>query len=136
MKPPEDFLAEAEILILEREGRITCLTNQIEILESQGYEALAAHSRQLLAMVQQNLAISQDNVRLMRKVRGLDSESHVFPRLAADRPHAGRSPPDASGRVSRSRFIVEQIIPEGAGVRRRDGRQSLPVGDDAKSAAD
>jgi hypothetical protein len=70
MKPPEDFLAKAEKLILEREERITCLTNWIGILEFQGYQALAARQRQLLAMIQQNLVISQDNVRLMRKARG------------------------------------------------------------------
>ena len=87
MKPPEDFLAKAEKLILEREERITCLTNWIEILVSQGYGDLAARPRQLLAVMQQTLAISQDNVRLMRKARGQDSEAHIFLRFsAADRP--------------------------------------------------
>jgi hypothetical protein len=41
----------------------------------------------LLAVMQQTLAISQDNVRLMRKARGQDSEAHIFLRFsAADRP--------------------------------------------------
>jgi hypothetical protein len=93
MKPPEDPLAKAEKLVVEREGRITCLTNWIRILESQGCEALAARPRQLLAMIQRNLAIAQDNLRLMRKARGLESESHIFLRFsAADRPHTAECP--------------------------------------------
>lgn len=93
MTPPEDFLARAEKIIVEREGRITCLTNWIRILESQGCEALVARPRQLLAMIQQNLALSQHNLRLMRKVRRLESESHIFLRFsAADRPHTAECP--------------------------------------------
>jgi hypothetical protein len=137
MKPTEDFLAKAEKLVAEREGRIICLINWIEILESRGYGTLAARPRQLLAIIQQNLAISRDNVRLMRKARGLEREPHLFPGFsAAEGPHAISSYPDAAGRHPLSRFIVGHIIPEEVGVGRRNWRHSLPSGDDAKSAAD
>jgi hypothetical protein len=71
MSHHEDLLARAEQFVAEKEGRITSLANWIEILETEGYEALAARSRELLTMLQRGLAISQDNVRLILKARAL-----------------------------------------------------------------
>ena len=73
MKPPEDLLAKVEELVVEKELRIANLTNWIEILESKGYEAQAAGSRELLALLQQNLALSRDNIRLMQEARAREA---------------------------------------------------------------
>jgi hypothetical protein len=75
VRPSEDLLSWVEELVLEKEGRITSLTNWIEILDSEGFGAQAARSRELLAVLLRNLAISRDNVRLMPRARALESDS-------------------------------------------------------------
>lgn len=97
MRPLEDLLSKAEQLVAEKEGRITGLSNWIEILESEGYEALAARSRELLAMLQRSLATSQDNLRLVLKARALESEPPVFLFI-----HPGRRNPPPAARRPRS----------------------------------